>query len=176
MPVADLPAPEPKRIPRKGDKFVKPRHAIPGTADCIAGEVISAHPDAYGGPGHVTVAVAGSRRTVHMERQRFTWSRKRLAWVCWPKAVVREVLHLERTDGQVLSQHLHGAALVGDFVMIGKRAGWVMKLISSGEPVAVGVLFETLKGYVVSTLSGPVEIRREDVIFDPERRLWSARA
>jgi hypothetical protein len=171
MSLAEYASPaEPARLPRRGDPVIKPRHLRQDASDCISGLVT--------GYGHdrLSVVLTSTKQVVHMEMSRFTWSRKRQAWVCWPKEVVREMRNLERLDTQATVRRAHGTALVGDFVMLGKKVGWIGKLVVGGDKVHTGMIFHSLKGYRVSTPVGVVVLASDSVIYDPARRVWSARA
>lgn len=161
-----IPEPSGMRLPRRGDKVV----AGSKSKDCIAGIV-----QAYASR-RLTVKTGTKHGLVHMEMSRFTWSSRRRAWVCWAPEVLREVKAWERLDNYV-KPLVSDFAAVGDYVLIGKRGGWVTKVLGQSTPSAraPGMIFNTVKGYVVVTKDGPVEIDRDGVAYDSERRLWRTR-
>ena len=161
-----IPEPSGMRLPRRGDKVV----AGAKTSNCVSGVV-----QAYTSRS-LTIKTGTKHGLVHMDMARFTWSNRRRAWVCWSTEVLREVKSWERLDTYV-KPSVSDFAAVGDYVLIGKRGGWVTKVLGQATPSdrAPGMIFNTVKGYLVSTADGSVELDRDGVAYDSERRLWMTR-
>lgn len=153
--------PQERRLPRRQDKVV----AAPYLREAVSGEVI-----AYVS-GRVNVKTDGKHGNVSLPFERFTWSVRRRAWVCWPQDVIRTIKKMDQDEPMVTRRREFAA--VGEMVSVDGSCTWVKRLI--GAPVPVGTtLMNSIRAYVLSTSRGDVTLETEFVCYDSERRMWIA--
>jgi hypothetical protein len=113
------PTPQDRRLPRRKDRVI----SAPKAPECVDGEVI-----AYVS-GRVSIRTAGKHGNVSLPLERFTWSPRRRAWICWPQDVIRALRKMDQDEPMVTKRYEH--ARIGELVMIDGRCGWVKSFIST---------------------------------------------
>lgn len=156
----------PRRHPRRGDKVVASRLG----PDCVSGKVVTFVND------RVTIETDGKTGTVTMEFNRFTWNQKSRAWVCWSRAVIRDMRAMDKMEDRLVRPARPAQPTIGDFVLLSGDAGWITK--QKGKPTAMsvrGMMINKLDIFVVSTKGGLVEVPYDAFTYDTDRRVWVGR-